>query len=141
MLKATNSISDQEFDAFFNQQLAMFDRDEMKKYGYFLYQQDQPAAFFSLLPVDRNSYWLRTLVMKQHVSKLLPITIFESAESLTHNFGASSLIVHSKTTILNELLTQLGYQQTEQVLDESLDASWWITTVSNVDKKHSYSHE
>ncbi len=140
-LKPTKELEKKEFEAFFDEQVPQFNEIEMKKYGYFIYKQGKPTAFFSLIPVDRHTYWLRSLIMKRNAPVLLPVTIIQTAEKLTQSYGATSLIVHSKTAVLEQLLTQLGYNLTEQVLEESLQASWWITKLENVDKTDSYTQK
>ncbi|MGN8646415.1 hypothetical protein ACTNEO_10545 [Gracilibacillus sp. HCP3S3_G5_1] len=136
-LKPTKDMEQQEFEAFFDEKVP-FEEVEMKKYGYFLYKQGKPAAFFSLIPVDRYAYWLRSLIMKRTGSVLLPVTIIQTAEKLSQSYGATSLIIHSKTDVLNELLTQLGYQPTDLAVEESLDASWWRNSLEDVDKRGDY---
>ncbi|GAE92519.1 hypothetical protein JCM21714_1525 [Gracilibacillus boraciitolerans JCM 21714] len=135
-LKSTKELDQAAFESFFNENSKMLDVDqaEMKKYGYFLYKDQQPTAFFSLLPVDGGeSYWLRTLMIKRSPSLMLPVTIIQSAENLTKSYGAKHLFIHSKTEILNQLLEQLGYTQTEQCLDPLIEANWWITSLESVD--------
>ncbi|MGP4038904.1 hypothetical protein ACTWP4_03180 [Gracilibacillus sp. D59] len=134
----TKELEQKEFDAFFDEKVPHFEEVDMKKYGYFLYKQGKPAAFFSLIPVDRYTYWLRSLIMKRNAPVLLPVTIIQTAEKLTQSYGATSLIIHSKTAVLEQLLTQLGYNLTDQVLEESLQASWWITRLEDVDKTDTY---
>ncbi|QGH36353.1 hypothetical protein GI584_20905 [Gracilibacillus salitolerans] len=137
-LKPTKELEQEEFEDFFDEKVPPFNEIEMKKYGYFIYKQGTPTAFFSLMPVDRDTYWLRSLIMKRSAPVLLPVTIIQTAEQLTQSYGATSLIIHSKTTVLEQLLTQLGYHLTDQALEESLQASWWITRLEDVDKNSGY---
>ncbi|MFD2655747.1 hypothetical protein [Gracilibacillus thailandensis] len=137
----TKELDQKEFEAFFDEKVPQFNEIEMKQYGYFIYKQEEPAAFFSLIPVDRHTYWLRSLIMKRNAPVLLPVSIIQTAEKLTQSFGATSLIIHSKTAVLEQLLTQLGYNLTDQVLEESLQASWWITNLEYVDKNNGYAQD
>ncbi|SHM62563.1 hypothetical protein [Gracilibacillus kekensis] len=138
-LQSTKGLTQQEFEAFFCDQIPNFNQEEMKKYGYFLYKEHSPTAFFSLVPVDSNAYWLRMLVMKRSPSAMLPVTIIQAAEKLTKNFGATNLFIHSKTETLNQLLLQLGYTSTDQTLDPLIEADWWITSLASVDNQQIYS--
>ncbi len=138
-LKSTKDFTQQEFEAFFNDNMLGVDQAQMKKYGYFLYKDHYPTAFFSLIPVDSNAYWLRMLVIKKSPSIMLPVTIIQSAEDLSKSYGATKLFIHSKTEALNELLTQLGYKPTDQTLDTAIKATWWITSLESVDKQETYS--
>ncbi|WP_058308710.1 hypothetical protein [Gracilibacillus massiliensis] len=138
-LQSTNGLTQQEFDAFFSDHIPDFNQAEMKKYGYFLYQEHSPTAFFSLVPVDSNAYWLRMLVMKKSPTITLPVTIIQAAEKLTQSYGATNLFIHSKTENLNQLLVQLGYKSANKALDPEIKADWWITSLESVDKKATYS--
>ena len=137
-IKATKYLDKQAFDLFFDQNRLVEDYNEQKDVGYFLYQGDQAIAFFSLIAVDDQKYWLRSLLMKRYAPLLLPVSIIQSAEQIATDQQASYLVTHSTNTMLDDLFTQLGYKRTNQALDHSIEASWWITNLANVDKNSSY---
>ncbi|MDX8047729.1 hypothetical protein SH601_17360 [Gracilibacillus sp. S3-1-1] len=135
-LKMTKEMDKKEFECFFEEEEVPL--ESMKEHGYFLYTDNKPIAFFALVPIEQTSYWLRTLLIKRGAPVLTPVTIIQTAESLSQNNGAESLVIHSKTTMLDELLTQLGYRPTDKEFGEHSEANWWITSLRNVDKNVSY---
>ncbi|KAB8127176.1 hypothetical protein F9U64_18440 [Gracilibacillus oryzae] len=137
-LQATNSLSEQAFADFFGQETSIIKEAEMKQYGYFLYQNKRVIAFFALFPVDKMSYWLRAFVMKQSAPITLPMTIIQSAEQLTTNYGADQLYIHSKSEAVDDLLTQLGYQQAKKGPGNISEGTWWINNTLIVDKCSTY---
>ncbi|MFC4402853.1 hypothetical protein [Gracilibacillus xinjiangensis] len=137
-LQATNSLSDKAFTDFFGSETALINETEMKQYGYFLYDKQEVIAFFALFPVDKVSYWLRAFVIKQGAPITLPMMIIQSAEQLTTNYGANQLFIHSKSDAVNDLLSQLGYQQAKHGPSNILEGTWWINNTLIVDKCSTY---
>lgn len=138
---ATAAIEEKEYRCFFEDETLEWDIAELKENGYFLYRRKEAIAFFTLIPVEEKSYWLSKLVMKKDTPILLPVTVIEAAERLSKSYGAASLYIHSHTAILNDLLTQLGYHRSEQAIDQTLNAEWWITDIKSVDKPITYIQE
>ncbi|SES28070.1 hypothetical protein SAMN04487944_1339 [Gracilibacillus ureilyticus] len=137
-LQPTNSLTEQAFTEFFGQETSLIKEDEMKQYGYFLYDNHKVIAYFALFPVDKISYWLRAFVMKQGAPVTLPITIIQSAEQLTADYGASQLYIHSKSEAVDDLLKQIGYQQEKQGPNRIFEGTWWINKALIVDKCSTY---
>ncbi|GAB2541976.1 hypothetical protein [Gracilibacillus alcaliphilus] len=137
-LKATKYLDQQEYIAFFDQTMSAAEYEQQKEGGYFIYQGETPIAFFSLIAVEEQLYWLRSLIIKRHAPILLPVTIIQSAEQIAFDNKATHLVTHSTSGMLDELFTQLGYQPSEKDLDSSLEAKWWITNLANVGKKRTY---
>ncbi|WP_066188112.1 MULTISPECIES: hypothetical protein [Gracilibacillus] len=137
-LKATKYLDDQEFQAFFDETMPGVEQVQHKEHGYFLYDHDLPIAFFTLIEMEDQVCWLRSLLIKRQAHILLPVSLIQSAEQLAANRQASHLVTHSTSQILDELFTQLGYKPSNQALDQSIEANWWITSLENVDKTSSY---
>ncbi|WP_054861224.1 MULTISPECIES: hypothetical protein [Gracilibacillus] len=137
-LQATNTVTDQEFAQFFENKMSWITDDRMKQYGYFVEQDEKPIAFFCLYPVDKSSYWLRAFIMKKGAPFSLPLTIIQSAENLTYNYGAEKLYVQSRSETVDQLLKQLSYQQIPQGPSTEKQGQWWINDHLNVDKTEGY---
>lgn len=135
---ATKALEEEEYKSFFEEETPEWDLAEMKQYGYFLYLRKEAIAFFTLVPVDGQAYWLNKLVMKKNTPILLPVTIIEAAEKLAKGYGAGSLYIHSHTAVLNDLLTQLGYHRSDHAIDKTIQGEWWITDIKHVDKPVTY---
>ncbi|MFC4386501.1 hypothetical protein ACFOZ1_01630 [Gracilibacillus marinus] len=124
---ATNKITMEQFQAFFGQEIGLTDDIQMKQFGYFVYDNKVPVAFFSLFPVDKNSYWLRAFVMKQGMPLTFPMTLIQLAEELVKEYGANQLFIHSKSQLVTDLVSQLGYTQTDRAPTNMESGQWWIS--------------
>ncbi|WP_163539111.1 hypothetical protein [Gracilibacillus sp. YIM 98692] len=137
-LQATKSVDNHTFQQFFGSKLDILEDHQLKEYGYFVIIDNKKLAFFALVPVDSQNFWLRAFVMKENAPVTLPVMIIQSAEELAKYQGAENVYIHSSTKAVDDLLAQLNYQTTDKGIIEGKSGQWWINTQVNVDKKESY---
>ncbi|ENH95567.1 hypothetical protein J416_15417 [Gracilibacillus halophilus YIM-C55.5] len=140
-LQATKTVDSETFQAFFGDSEKIQITDEMKQYGYFICDQEETKGFFALYPVQHDAYWLRTFIMKQGVTVSLPLTMIQTAEQLTYNYGAHKLFIHSDSDALDQLLHQLSYQQTDEAPEAIDQGTWWMTYPEKSLTANSYTQE
>ncbi|WP_077623457.1 hypothetical protein [Sediminibacillus massiliensis] len=88
-------------------------QQSLKKFGYLVKYQDEYKGFFALSPVENNSYWLKSLYIKDGVPASFPLAVLESAIALAKEQAGNSLFIHSHQSVLDTLLSLLKFESSD----------------------------
>ncbi|MRH43977.1 hypothetical protein GH741_15140 [Aquibacillus halophilus] len=135
-LISTAQLDEHILEQFFEDKWNHFEQKQtLKQDGYLIEYQDLYKAYFSLSPVGKNAYWLKSLYIKEGVPASFPLAIIESSLALASEKGASSLFVYSHQQSLDSLLSLLNFQsQLTPSFAEEIQVgqgTWW-----EIDPRH-----
>ncbi|QTN00874.1 hypothetical protein ERJ70_17230 [Sediminibacillus dalangtanensis] len=126
----TNRLDDQVLQRFFDGSWEAFrGKQNLKENGFLIEVQGEYKAFFALLPMERQVFWLKSLYIKEGVPSSFPWTVLETAMGLAGEKAADSVYIYSHQEALDTLLVLLQFEQAAfpsfaegHVLPEG---NWW----------------
>ncbi|MDC3416748.1 hypothetical protein [Aquibacillus salsiterrae] len=127
---ATETLNLTALETFFEKQWETIeDKATLHQDGFFVEEDGEYKAYFSLSPVDNGGYWLKSLYMKEGAPTTYPLAIIESSIALAREKGGKELYVFSHQSALNSLLSLLQFKQQEEpsFAGDSIYANgtWW----------------
>ncbi|WP_226036292.1 hypothetical protein [Aquibacillus saliphilus] len=127
---STSKLGEQVLEQFFEDKWEQFEsKTNLLEHGYLVEYKQEYKAYFALSPVEENSYWLKSLYIKEGVPTAFPLAIIEAAIALANEKAASNLYVCSHQQSLNSLLSLLNFEShlvPHFAWDEIKDnGEWW----------------
>lgn len=87
--------------------------EEFLQHGYLIKDERKTIGFYLLEPIDDNEVWLRKFIIAQLKEATCIIEMMGLAILEAKKLFVDKLVVLADRPILEQLLVQLGFQQTE----------------------------
>ncbi|WP_053218083.1 hypothetical protein [Virgibacillus senegalensis] len=110
----TNRLDDQVLQRFFGGSWDIFrGKQKLKENGFLLEVQGECKAFFSLLPVEGQTFWLKSLYIKEGVPSSFPWTVLEASMTLAAEREADCIYIFSHQSALDTLLELVQFERAD----------------------------
>ncbi len=108
----TNRLDDQVLQRFFAGSWEAFrGKHNVKENGFLIEVKGEYKAFFALLPMEDQVFWLKSLYIKEGVPSSFPWTVLETAMTLAGEKAADCVYIYSHQAALDTLLVLLQFEQ------------------------------